>query len=106
MDSAQFHASLAQSAPPAGMPPLLEALWHDAKGEWARAHELVQAERGAAAARIHAYLHRKEGDAANADYWYGRAGTRRPDCDLAAEWQALVDHLLADDAGTKAPMST
>lgn len=95
MDSAQFHASLAQATPPAAMQPLLQALWHDAKGDWARAHELVQEQHGAAAARIHAYLHRKEGDTANAKYWYGRAGARRPDCDLEAEWRELVDWLLA-----------
>jgi hypothetical protein len=95
MDSTRFYASLAQSSPPADTPALLQALWHDAKGEWGRAHEIVQAQQGAAAARIHAYLHRKEGDAANAEYWYGRAGARRPDVDLPAEWQALVDRLLA-----------
>ena len=95
MDPATFRATLAQSSPPADMPPLLQALWHDANGAWARAHELVQKQQGPAAARIHAYLHRKEGDSSNADYWYRRAGAPRPGCDPAAEWQALVDELLA-----------
>jgi len=31
-----------------------------------------------ARARMHAYLHREEGDFDNANYWHGRAGTRMP----------------------------
>ena len=44
---------------------------------------------------IHAYLHRKEGQTWNADYWYHRSTTdyRRPT--LEAEYSALLDVLLA-----------
>jgi hypothetical protein len=45
------------------------------------------------AAWIHAYLHRKEGDTANADYWYARAGRKRPSLSLEAEWAMLVEAL-------------
>ena len=47
-----------------------------------------------AGAWVHAYLHRKEGDLANADYWYRRAG--QPACDgpLDDEWAAIVETLL------------
>jgi hypothetical protein len=43
---------------------------------------------------VHAYLHRKEGDAGNAAYWYRRA--RRPVCrePLEAEWEAIARALL------------
>ena len=39
----QFTASLAQTAPPAQLPPLLRALWHDARGDWNAAHRLAPA---------------------------------------------------------------
>jgi hypothetical protein len=44
---------------------------------------------------VHAYLHRKEGSASNADYWYQRSGRNffRPTLD--AEWEALVEGLLS-----------
>jgi hypothetical protein len=43
---------------------------------------------------VHAYLHRKEGDLANADYWYGRAGEERPGGRLEKEWESLVERFL------------
>jgi len=42
------------------------------------------------AAWIHAYLHRKEGDLGNADYWYRNAGKQRPNLSLLQEWEQLV----------------
>jgi hypothetical protein len=51
----------------------LAGLWWDAKGNWARAHESAQQDEGPHRAWVHAYLHRKEGDNANAEYWYRRA---------------------------------
>jgi hypothetical protein len=48
------------------------------RGDWRRAHELVQDETGTHAAWIHAHVHRIEGDEANAAYWYERA--RKPYC--------------------------
>src|ERR1700733_15799160 len=52
----------------------LLALWWDAKGDWERAHGIAQDVAGADGAWVHAYLHRKEGDAGNAGYWYRQAG--------------------------------
>ena len=72
--------------------PLL-ALWLDRQGGWERAHEAVQAVGGPDAAWVHAYLHRKEGDRANADYWYRRAGQPAAQGSLEAEWEALVRDL-------------
>lgn len=90
-----FAQSLHDAAPPAQVSLPLQALWFDGKGDWEKAHLLVQDETDATSALIHAYLHRKEGDTWNADYWYRKAGRTRPAKSLAAEWQDLVAELLA-----------
>ena len=48
------------------------------------------------AAWVHAYLHRKEGDLANAAYWYRRAGRPMAREELKAEWLAIATALLGD----------
>src|SRR3954469_11077269 len=98
MTPAQLRATLDQSSPPTNLPPLLAALWWEAKGDWNQAHEIAQTEESADAAWVHAYLHRKEGDNTNAAYWYGQA--RKPRCTLPldAEWEQIVSALL-----TRAP---
>jgi len=90
----EFRNSLTNSAPPANLSPLLTALWYDAKGEWGRAHDLLQAENSADAAWVHAYLHRVEGDAGNAAYWYRRAGKPVSQQSLTDEWNTLAAALL------------
>jgi hypothetical protein len=72
------------------LPPLLQALWHDAHGNWARAHEIAQDIETPEAARLHAYLHRREGDDFNAAYWYRRARQPIPTSTLEDEWTALA----------------
>ena len=53
---------------------LLQAVELALAGDWDAAHELVQQyEADAAAAWIHAVLHKIEGDLANSRYWYRRA---------------------------------
>ena len=81
-------------SPPVGAGPALQALWHDARGDWDRAHELAQQESGRNGAWVHAYLHRKEGDVMNANYWYSRAGKPEGRGDLDAERAAIVRALL------------
>lgn len=68
----------------------LKALWYDKKCNWTKAHEIVQNLHGKAAAHIHAYLHRKEGDIWNAKYWYSVAGETLPDLSLDDEWDNLA----------------
>jgi len=75
---------------PDELPRPLQALWYDARGDWDRAHEMIQASNGPAAERVHAYLHRKEGDQGNAAYWYSRVGEVKPNSSLDEEWAALV----------------
>ncbi len=92
----EFRASLHAPAPPAGLSPALQALWHEASGDWPAAHRWAQAQDDAAGAWVHAYLHRVEGDLANAGYWYRRAG--QPVCTRprAEEWGTIAAALLAD----------
>jgi hypothetical protein len=91
----QFEASLNQQRPPEGLSPYLTALWRDKRGDWDAAHEIVQDIPTKTAARLHAYLHRKEGDESNALYWYRQAGEALPsDQTLDEEWRDLVERLL------------
>jgi hypothetical protein len=94
MDLTAFRESLGQPAAPAGLSLALQALWHDARGDWEAAHGRAQDQDDRDGAWVHAYLHRKEGDLANAGYWYRRA--QRPDASgaLEAEWEAIATELL------------
>jgi hypothetical protein len=90
LDLATFKQSLKQATPPDGLTPALQALWWDAKGDWSTAHGCVDDEPGKDAARVHAYLHRKEGDQGNAGYWYSTAGAAPFTGTLDAEWAELA----------------
>ena len=90
----EFRASLKRAEPPEGLTAPQAALWWDAKGDWARAHELLNELETPAGMAVHAYLHREEGETWNADYWYGRAGRQFQRDSLEAEWEALVEGLL------------
>lgn len=95
MNIEEFRQSLTDAQPPANLSRVLQALWHEAKGDWNRAHDLLQDEDSADGAWAHAYLHRVEGDAGNAAYWYRRAGKPVSNQSLADEWNSLVGALLA-----------
>jgi hypothetical protein len=91
----EFRACVGESAPPATLSPLLEALWWDAKGNFDRAHDLAQEDSSSRdSAWVHAYLHRKEGDPSNASYWYHRARQPRPEISLDDEWKQISTALL------------
>ena len=89
----EFRKSLTAEEPPQGLTAPLAALWWDAKGDWARAHGLGDELETAEGMAVHAYLHRKEGEAWNADYWYKRAGRGFHRETLEEEWAALVEGL-------------
>ena len=95
MTLAEFECSLDKKAPPASLHLALQALWWDAKGDWKAAHECAQADEGDPSCDwVHAYLHRKEGDASNAGYWYRQAGKPAAKNALGDEWRAIVKALL------------
>lgn len=87
------------TTPPATLTPALKALWLDAAGDWHAAHEACQEEGSPACAHVHAYLHRKEGDLANASYWYHRAGQAPAHGPLDQEWENLTTAALRQQPG-------
>jgi len=89
-----YKNSLSLSSLPDTMSVYLKALWHDAKGDWDKAHNIIQDVPDKTASWIHAYLHRKEGDLANAAYWYDRARQPVATDPLPAEWERIVTALL------------
>ena len=90
MDVISFKKSLKENTPPQNISVYLQALWYERKGNWEKAHQLIQDMSDPNAAWIHAFLHRKEGDVSNADYWYHRAGRKRPTISLEKEWDEIV----------------
>lgn len=94
MNLTLFKESLRGDEPPQGLSVYLNALWYDAKGNWNKAHDLIQDIEDKDASWIHAYLHRKEGDNGNADYWYNLARKKRPNISLEKEWDEITAALI------------
>jgi hypothetical protein len=94
MNVSLFKESLSGNEPPQNSSVYLSALWYDAKGEWDKAHQLIQDVGDKNASWIHAYLHRKEGDDANAGYWYSRAGKKMYPVSFEKEWEEIVAALI------------
>jgi hypothetical protein len=90
-----FKESLREKKPRTEYSYLLQALWWDAQDNWEKAHDIAQNILSNDGSWIHAYLHRKEGDQFNADYWYRRAGRNRFEGSFEDEWQEMVTHFLA-----------
>ena len=90
----EFRDSLRREEPPPQLSIALAGLWWDAKGSWPKAHSLVDDLEDATGCWVHAYLHRKEGDISNADYWYRKSGRKRPSGSLQEEWKTIAMELL------------
>ncbi len=90
----QFMQSLVQDQPGPAWSLAMQSLWYAAKDKWDAAHECAQADASAMGSWIHAYLHRVEGDAGNAAYWYRRAGQPFPKVELKQEWVNLVESAI------------
>jgi hypothetical protein len=93
MNLAELRTSLTNPAP-GGLAPAVQALWWAAKGDWDKAHKIVQDDDSREAAWVHAYLHRVEGDLPNARYWYRAAGKPVATGELEDEWNAIAADLL------------
>jgi hypothetical protein len=94
MNLSEFKETFAGSEPPKTMSVYLQSLWYDGKGDWGKSHNIIQDVEDKNASWIHAYLHRKEGDTSNADYWYNKAGRKRPSISLDEEWEQMVNAFL------------
>lgn len=94
MTFSEFKKTLTKKSVPEDLTDLLQALWFEARGDWDKAHKIVQDMASSKAAHIHAYLHRKEGDDNNALYWYANAGEPFYHGSFADEWNELVQKFL------------
>jgi hypothetical protein len=97
MNTDEFKETVSMGQIPEDLSPPLQALWMEARGEWNNAHKIVQECGDRAAAWVHAYLHRKEGDESNAAYWYARAGRKGSTASFDQEWEEIVGVLLRAD---------
>ena len=70
---------------------LLDALEIEKKGDWNKAHEIVQNLNHSWAFWIHAYLHRREPDLWNAKHWYSRAKKPMPKYSFEKEWNEIFE---------------
>ncbi len=91
-----FTQSLSADEPSDIWPEALRSLWWDAKDNWEASHEIAQDINSELGYRLHAYLHRKEGDRWNASYWYGRAGLSFPVVSLEKEFEELLEAALTN----------
>jgi hypothetical protein len=89
-----FQETLMEEQPPALWPETLQALWWDARGNWANSHNIAQDIPSKTGSWIHAYLHRKEGDEWNARYWYDRANRSFSKLSLEEELKQIVTWTL------------
>ncbi len=89
-----FILSIENDEFPSMLPLYMQALWYDAKGDWNKAHGLIDSLDDKGSCLVHAYLHRKEGDLNNADYWYRRANAKRSAVSLQEEWKTIAIDLL------------
>ncbi len=92
----EFKESLNLDQPISEFSAQLKSLWYDGKGDWDKAHAQVDHLNDQQSAWVHAYLHRKEGDIWNADYWYSKARKTRTNISLEEEWEKLVLQFLND----------
>ena len=92
----EFYVMREEGNIPDDIPALLQSLLLDAVGDWDSAHRIAQNVLTKDGSWVHAYLHRKEGDRANASYWYSSAGRRMPEMKLEEEWELIARELLGD----------
>ena len=70
------------------------AIRHLKKGDWEKAHQIVQNDPSEMGCWAHGIVHMLEGDLGNARYWYRRAGRVMPGVPVAGEWSDLAAEFL------------
>ena len=75
------------------------AIRHLQRGDWQKAHPIVQNDSSDIGCWAHGIVHLLEGDVGNARYWYRRAGRPFPrERDASVEIDALIALLKARTA--------
>jgi hypothetical protein len=70
---------------------ILQGLLLAKEGKWQEAHEIAQGHEGHNGYdRLHAFLHRQEGDEWNAKYWYKRCRVEFPNVSVQVELEELI----------------
>ncbi len=90
----EFKLTLSDPQPNPNWDIQIQSLWFDAKGEWKKAHDLIDHLNDPISAHVHAYLHRVEGDLWNARYWYNRAKQPEFSGSLDDERDFLIEKYL------------
>jgi len=84
--------------------PLGTAIRHLKKGEWDKAHAIVQQDESKLGCWAHGIVHMVEGDVGNARYWYRRAGRPFPkDRDVDREVAELTEALKSQQVNQSPP---
>lgn len=90
----EFRKTASAGTEPLGLTRPLRALWWAARGEWERAHGMIDDDETPDGMWVHAHLHRQEGNLANARYWYDRAGKPERTGSIEEEWKTITSQLL------------
>ena len=61
MTVSEFKSCTKNPHPRKEWPLHIKALWHDARGDWEKAHTIIENTIELSSSWVHAYLHRKEG---------------------------------------------
>ena len=69
MDLKDFKESLDRNTSPKHVGTAMQALWHQARGEWVKGCRLALTQDDGIGAWVVAFLHCVEGDNSNAAYW-------------------------------------
>ncbi len=94
MTNTQWQESLQLAQPPQQFNNIQKALWYISKGNWQKAHSIVQLIFNKNAAWVHAFIHRVEGDNGNAQFWYRNAGKSFPQISKEQEYEELLNALV------------
>ena len=89
-----FQEILAEESIPRGLNTCQKCIWYLKKGDWDRAHDILQEEDSKDTSWVHGYLHKVEGDMGNAKYWFRLAGRKwREDVGLEDELEEIICEL-------------